>query len=382
MADSAQSSVKGYSFEDKLGIGVCGAVYKATKGGETYVLKSIDLMQSDGETSAKLKPKVYVSDQEKKRLHKRASKAAVELRKLLGVLPLEHDNLVRFFHSFSSQEKLWAVMEYCSLGNLNDLVLQPSYDSNLSTSLMVGIADGLAHLHDVADLQHKNLKPMNILLSGTRRSPVPKVSDYGISKVLSDLKWSSSMSTTDEPGTGHFMAPEVDEGQSTKGSDIFSMGVIFAAVVDRSSYNSEGTFLVTCVGSRGRLADALKSTTLQDLEEGLVTTLPHGSSMKALILNMLEHDPAVRPSAAGISLAIKKIKEGQVIKLDEIDKADKVVPNGTAEIISVDDDLAEMAELDIKHNEDSEGDSSDDGTSDEDIDGGEGDHDEEDNSDD
>ncbi|XP_019617256.1 PREDICTED: serine/threonine-protein kinase PDIK1L-like [Branchiostoma belcheri] len=383
MADSAQSGVKGYSFEDKLGTGACSAVYKATKGGQTYVLKSIDLMQSDAETSEKLKLKVYVSDQEKKRLQKRASKAAVELRKLLGVLSLEHDNLVLFFHSFSSQEKLWAVMEHCPLGNLNNLVLHPSYDCSLSTGLMVGVADGLAHLHDIADLQHQNLKPMNVLLSGTRRNPVPKISDFGIAKVLGDLKWSSAMCTSDEqPGTSHFMAPEVDEGQSTKGSDIFSMGVIFAAVVDRSSYNSEGTFLVACVGSRGRLADALKSTTLQDIEEGLVTTLPPGSSMKALILNMLDYDPALRPSAAGISLALKNISKGQAIKLDEIEKADKVVvSNGTAEIdiaSVVDDDLAEVADLNIKDNEDSEGDSTDGATSEEDIDGGEGD--EEDNS--
>ncbi|KAI8520249.1 hypothetical protein Bbelb_000030 [Branchiostoma belcheri] len=97
---------------------------------------------------------------------------------------------------------------------------------------------------------------------------------------------------------------------------------------------------------------SLKVTTLQDIEEGLVTTLSTARQLhESSYPKQLDSDPAVRPSAAGISPALKNIV--------------------------FDDDLAEVADLNIKDNEDSEGDSTD-GATMKNIDGGEGD--EEDNS--
>src|SRR5215813_310986 len=64
--------------------------------------------------------------------------------------------------------------------------------------MVLGILAGLNHLHS-KNIIHRDLKPANILLHGE----IPRLADFGISRVLKATKHSSSVA-----GTPVYMAPE------------------------------------------------------------------------------------------------------------------------------------------------------------------------------
>jgi len=99
--------------------------------------------------------------------------------------------------------------------------------------LMVPVCDAVAHVHR-AGVVHRDLKPANIFLA---RSPnglvVPKVLDFGISKLSHDLladdaSEQPATATATLLGTPWFMAPEVVEGarNASPASDQYALGVI------------------------------------------------------------------------------------------------------------------------------------------------------------
>jgi serine/threonine protein kinase len=87
------------------------------------------------------------------------------------------------------------------------------------TELFVGMLLGLQYIHQNGII-HRDLKPQNILLD-TKGNP--KISDFGISKALGSVQFSS------EPIVGSYiyMSPEALEGRRLETStDIWSLGCI------------------------------------------------------------------------------------------------------------------------------------------------------------
>jgi serine/threonine protein kinase len=76
------------------------------------------------------------------------------------------------------------VMEFADGGPLNtDLMRRFMADDlgkTIAKKVSLGLLAGLEYLHS-KKVVHRDLKPDNILLFGTE--PVPKISDFGISKV-------------------------------------------------------------------------------------------------------------------------------------------------------------------------------------------------------
>eukprot|EP00058_Branchiostoma_floridae_P013998 XP_002599486.1 hypothetical protein BRAFLDRAFT_223937 [Branchiostoma floridae] len=129
---------------------------------------------------------------------------------------------------------MWLVMEFCPLGTMNDFLLKngPSYNMRF----MRQIASAVAYLHD-RGIVHRDLKPDNVLVTGTKKDPIAKVADFGLAKVcgsaFQDI-YSQYYLHTDMAFIW-YGAPEVWDHHYTEKCDVFSMGVLFAAMLDCST---------------------------------------------------------------------------------------------------------------------------------------------------
>ncbi|KAJ8386289.1 hypothetical protein AAFF_G00174850 [Aldrovandia affinis] len=142
---------------------------------------------------------------------------------------------------------LWFVMDFCDGGDMNAYLLSRKPSRRTNTSFMLQLSSALAFLHR-NQIIHRDLKPDNILISQGRTpagSPEPtlKVADFGLSRVCS----ASGLNPEDPAsvnkcflstacGTDFYMAPEVWEGHYTAKADIFALGVIIWAMVERITF--------------------------------------------------------------------------------------------------------------------------------------------------
>ncbi|ASJ03056.1 hypothetical protein A3L09_07205 [Thermococcus profundus] len=155
------------------------------------------------------------------------------LREIENWTKLKHPNIVRVY-DYNILPVPFFEMEYCE-GSLAQLPKPlPPRDAAL---LIFNIAEGLEYAHSKGII-HRDLKPSNILLKGG----IPKVSDWGLSKVIGE-----SRSTTTTSFTALYAAPEQFSksrfGPTDQRTDIWQLGIIFYELVTgRLPFDSEDPF--------------------------------------------------------------------------------------------------------------------------------------------
>jgi serine/threonine-protein kinase len=98
--------------------------------------------------------------------------------------------------------------------------------------LFRGICAGVGEAH-AHGLVHRDLKPANVLLASGRGVLVPKVTDFGIAKILASDHPDGGTRTNIAMGTPHYMAPEQIRDAKTvdQRADVFSLGCILYELV-------------------------------------------------------------------------------------------------------------------------------------------------------
>ena len=128
------------------------------------------------------------------------------MREMEILRDLQHPNIVAFRESRSEQGAFCFVMEYCRRGSVADLM--DKRGGKLPVDLAVHIAlqalKGLAHAHE-QNLVHRDMKPQNLLLDGTRTKWVTKVGDFGLAKNLDKAGISGLTATGTFGGSCDFM---------------------------------------------------------------------------------------------------------------------------------------------------------------------------------
>ncbi|KAK9202323.1 hypothetical protein WN944_017533 [Citrus x changshan-huyou] len=168
-----------------------------------------------------------------KMLHPHSLQGPSEFQQEIDILSkIRHPNLVTLV---GACPEVWTLIyEYLPNGSLEDRLSCRDNSPPLSWQTRIRIATELCSvlifLHSCKphSIVHGDLKPANILLDANF---VSKLSDFGISRLLSQNEISSNNTTlccrTDPKGTFAYMDPEfLASGELTPKSDVYSFGII------------------------------------------------------------------------------------------------------------------------------------------------------------
>ena len=142
---------------------------------------------------------------------------------------LRHPNVARYkacytFSTFDGNKDI-AVMSYYEHGSLDKLLCSQRLTDAEREDILKQILAGVDYLHSQGII-HRDLKPQNILVLHHGGRYVPKITDFGISKQLSDGE-SSAVHNSILGGTYSYASPEqLKETTIRKNTDLWSFGVI------------------------------------------------------------------------------------------------------------------------------------------------------------
>src|SRR5690349_5127215 len=154
------------------------------------------------------------------------------------LLMLRHRNVVRVRDLFSVGESLGLVMDLVPGGSLREYLREHhTLGPAAAARLAAQVAAALAEAHELGII-HRDLKPDNILLHRTDGELDPRLTDFGIARVLS----TPSLTTTNAVvGTPHYMAPEAFQSSTVSpAADVYALGVLlYEMVCGRPPYDSD-----------------------------------------------------------------------------------------------------------------------------------------------
>jgi serine/threonine protein kinase len=141
----------------------------------------------------------------------------IKLEAVLWEQASGHPNVLPLIEADEYDGQIIIVTEYASEGSLEQLLEKTgSLPAKRAVELAIGILNGLEFLHS-RKIIHRDVKPGNILIQGA----IPRLTDFGISRVLKST--STSMSSS---GTPAYMAPEAFDRKRTVQTDIWSAGAV------------------------------------------------------------------------------------------------------------------------------------------------------------
>lgn len=187
-----------YEFNQKLGEGAYGSVYRATNI-KTNLTRAV------------------------KTIHKSRIKNIEFLNELSVLKTVDHPNVIKLFDCYLDNDFYYLVEEYCSGGNLYDYIKKEKYfNEQKAANIMYQLFSALNHLHS-KKIVHRDLKPENITFFKTDNTNdiFIKLIDFGTSV---SIKGEEKL--TQELGTIYYIAPDVFMNNYNEKADIWSCGII------------------------------------------------------------------------------------------------------------------------------------------------------------
>jgi hypothetical protein len=181
----------------------------------------------------------------------------------------------------------WLVMEYLPSRSLATVLAERgSLPPHEVARIGWQVAAALAAAHQ-AGIVHRDIKPGNVLLG---RDGTVKITDFGISRA----SWDASVTRTGIlAGTPAYFAPEVARGeQPGPASDVFSLGsMLYVAVEGEPPFGLDDNTLAL----------------LRTVAEGRVRPPRRAGPLSTILMQLLAHDPAARPSMPDVVTALSAI---------------------------------------------------------------------------
>ncbi|KAI0440564.1 kinase-like domain-containing protein [Xylaria telfairii] len=164
-----------------------------------------------------------------KRINKRQAHFSQSSRRELEALitfsdtsqPQYQQHFVRFLGWFEDPADLYIAMEFIQHGNLQQYIDQGVFPEPEAASVTAQVARALQYMHQ-KHFVHRDLKPMNILVSQMGPQWGVKVADFGIAK-----QTVGTVAATQGIGTPGYMAPELfGSSEYTSAVDVWALGAV------------------------------------------------------------------------------------------------------------------------------------------------------------
>ncbi|MFI5345063.1 MAG: protein kinase [Elusimicrobiota bacterium] len=137
------------------------------------------------------------------------------------VAALHHPNVVDIYAIAEDGQDVFLVFEFVDGKTVHDLVQHAGRLSIADAARITrASADALTYAHSRGVI-HRDMKPSNVMVDGQGRI---KVMDFGIARMAKDSATRYSMTNT-VVGTPPYMAPEQEQGQVRKESDVYALGI-------------------------------------------------------------------------------------------------------------------------------------------------------------
>lgn len=209
--------INGYLFEEALGRGSFGAVYRVSKENNVY--------------AAKVLSETYILD-EFKNEQNRITREIDVLKNVKG------ENLIKYQEDFYFKNK-FGIMEYVIVmeyfpGRTLRSFLRNDVELETLIRIFVSVLYGVRDLHNTIieneGIIHRDLKPDNIMIDDNLNV---KIIDYGLSKIID---FSSITSTGTQIGSPLYMSPEQlkDSKHIDYRADIYALGIILYEMLTKN----------------------------------------------------------------------------------------------------------------------------------------------------
>jgi WD40 repeat protein len=218
-----------------------------------------------------------------------------------AVAALDHPNILPIYETGESDGRPFYSMKLATGGSLREQMEALRTQPREAARLVALSARAVHHAHQRGIL-HRDVKPGNILLDGTGRTPY--VTDFGLAKWLERDQALTLLPTA--LGTPQYMAPEQAAGASaalTTAADIYSLGVIlYEAFAGRPPFRADSALETL------RLARETAPPPLRTLAPAVPRDL------EVICLKCLAKEPAARyASAAALAEDLERTLEGRTI---------------------------------------------------------------------
>lgn len=217
---------------------------------------------------------------------------------------LAHPNIVRIFEVGRCEGRPYLSLELAEQGTLAQRLQRTVFTPQGAANLIETLARAIHHAHE-HQVVHRDLKPANILYTS---DGTPKITDFGLAKVLDDDFHSPrDVTRTGEPvGTPRYMAPEQASGQHNRigpSTDVYALGTLLYECL-----TGKAPFVATSV------VDTLQMIRTDDpvSPRRLQSSIPR--DLATICLHCLEKEPGRRyPSALALATDLRRFQQGEPI---------------------------------------------------------------------
>lgn len=251
-----------YLLKERLGRGAMGTVWRAT----------------NTDTDADVAVKVLSEE-----LSDEPEMVARFIQERNALVAVRHPNLVRIHDLVVEDGRLAIIMDLIPGPDLHRFLAERGVLGLADAAVIArGVAGALEAIHQ-AGIIHRDLKPANILLDLSGPQPVPKLVDFGISRMLSGSRLTARSSVV---GTPQYLSPEAISGaEPSPAVDIYAFGIaLYELLTGKPPFDSDQL--------------------LQVLNQHMYQEPPWPASIPPQILPLLQamlaKNPQARPGAADV----------------------------------------------------------------------------------